>query len=35
MRSKAEQIDEINNSFKWEMDTLRQEMTAEAEGTIA
>lgn len=30
-RSKAEQIDEIHKSHKFEMETLRQEMTAEAE----
>ena len=34
-RSKAEQIDEIQKSHKWEMDTLRQELTAEAESKIA
>ena len=34
-RSKVEQIDEINKSFKWEMDALRQECSAETDGQIA
>ena len=34
-RSKAEQIEEINKSYKWEVDALRQELTAEADGKIA
>ena len=34
-RSKVEQVDEINKSFKWEMEALRQELVAEAEGRIA
>ena len=34
-RTKKEQIDEIVNSFKWELQTLRQEMTGDAEGRIA
>ena len=34
-RSKVEQLDEINKSHKWEIEALRQELTAEAEGKIA
>ena len=34
-RSKEQQVDEIDKSFKWEIDTLRQELTSEAEGKIA
>lgn len=30
-----EQIDEINKSFKWEIEALKQELTGEAEGNIA
>ena len=34
-RSKEQQIEEIDKSFKWEIETLRQELTSEAEGRIA
>ena len=33
-RSKDQQIDEINKSFKWELEALKQELTSEAEGRI-
>ena len=34
-RTKLDQIEEINQSYKWEMDAMRQELTADAEGNIA
>ena len=34
-RTKAEQLEEINKSFKWEMEALKQELTSEAEGKIS
>ena len=34
-RSKEQQIEEIDKSFKWEIETLRQELTSEAEVRIA
>ena len=30
-----EQVDEINKSNKWEMEALRQEMNADADGKIS
>ena len=34
-RSKEQQIEEIDKSYKWEIETVRQELTSEAEGRIA
>ncbi len=34
-KSREDQLDEIKKSFNWEMDTMRQELTSEADGRIA